>query len=291
MSLQLFDAFVSSIINYGSVVWGFSKSKELERLHLKFCKSILGVKQTTCNVAVYGELGRYPLYINRYVIIIKYWLNLIHSDNILLKYVYRTAVSDCENGKKNWIFNIKQILHEYGLFYAWENAETINHTQFIANFKQRMIDCFLQKWYTDLQNTTLLKYFYKHIKQSFTIETYLNKLTTKTHRRNIAKIRLSSHNLRIETARYARERVDREERVCKFCTSMEVEDEYHFILCCPAFLDIRKMYIKRYYFVRPSMFKLVELFTSENRKTLLHLSKYISNAFKVRKELENILEY
>ena len=58
---QLFDSFVSSILNYGSEIWGFTKSKEIERVHLKFCKQLLGVKTSTCNMAVYGELGRYPL--------------------------------------------------------------------------------------------------------------------------------------------------------------------------------------------------------------------------------------
>jgi len=43
---QLFDAFVSATLNYGSEIWGFSKSKEIERIHMKFCKRILGVKSS-----------------------------------------------------------------------------------------------------------------------------------------------------------------------------------------------------------------------------------------------------
>ena len=69
----VFDSFVSSILNYGCEIWGYTKSKELERIHLKFCKQLLGVKTSTCNMAaVYGELGRYPLFVNRYTRIIKY---------------------------------------------------------------------------------------------------------------------------------------------------------------------------------------------------------------------------
>ena len=63
-SLQLFDTFISSLLNYGSPIWGFTKSKELERLHLKFLKSLLGVKTSTSNAGVYIEFGRYPLFIN-----------------------------------------------------------------------------------------------------------------------------------------------------------------------------------------------------------------------------------
>ena len=31
---DLFDAFVSSTLNYSGEVWGFGKSKEIERIHL-----------------------------------------------------------------------------------------------------------------------------------------------------------------------------------------------------------------------------------------------------------------
>ncbi len=84
---QLFDAFVSSTINYACEVWGATKSKELERIHLKFCKCILGVKISTSNAAVYGDLGRYPLYINRYVRILKYWFKIIQTEKLHIKMV------------------------------------------------------------------------------------------------------------------------------------------------------------------------------------------------------------
>ena len=37
---QLFDAFVGSILSYGCEVWGFCKSKEIERIQLKCLKSL-----------------------------------------------------------------------------------------------------------------------------------------------------------------------------------------------------------------------------------------------------------
>ena len=63
VSCQLLDAFVGSILSFSLEAWGFGKCKEIERIHLKFCKTLLKVKSSTCNMGVYGELGRYPLYI------------------------------------------------------------------------------------------------------------------------------------------------------------------------------------------------------------------------------------
>ena len=76
-SIQLFDTFVSSVLNYGGQIWGLNKSKAIERIHLKFLKGMLRVKITTINAGVYGELGRYPIYINRFVLAIKYWFKVI----------------------------------------------------------------------------------------------------------------------------------------------------------------------------------------------------------------------
>jgi hypothetical protein len=67
---QLFDSCVGSVLSYGAEVWGFTNCQSIERVHLKFCKNILGVKLCASNAGVYGELGRCPFYINIYVRII-----------------------------------------------------------------------------------------------------------------------------------------------------------------------------------------------------------------------------
>ena len=51
----------------------------VERLHLKFCRQILGVKQNCQNDFVFGELGRYPLIVNIQYRIITFWLKIIKS--------------------------------------------------------------------------------------------------------------------------------------------------------------------------------------------------------------------
>ena len=79
---QLFDEFVGSPLNYACEVWGFGKSKHIERIHLKFRKLLLKVKSSTCNMGIYGELERYPMYVNRHVRIIKYWCKAVNTYNV-----------------------------------------------------------------------------------------------------------------------------------------------------------------------------------------------------------------
>lgn len=83
---------------------------------------LLGVRQSTCNAAVYGELGRYPLYINRYTCIDKYWLRLCRNDNIIIKTIVYTAMNDVSNGKTNWFTSVKDLLSKYGFLYKWNDV-------------------------------------------------------------------------------------------------------------------------------------------------------------------------
>ena len=70
--LKLFDTMVAPILNYGSEIWGFHNAPDIERVHIKFLKQILGVRSQTSNIAVYGELGRLPFSVMRRIPIIKY---------------------------------------------------------------------------------------------------------------------------------------------------------------------------------------------------------------------------
>ena len=57
-------------------------------------------------------------------------------------------------------------------------------------------------------------------------------------------MRISAHNLNIETGRFYN--LDRHERVCSMCNLKVVEDEYHFILQCEKYIDVRRRYLYNY---------------------------------------------
>ena len=70
--LNLFDSFVCSILSYASEIWGFMNAERIERVQRKFCKWMLNVKQSTNNLAIVSELGRFPMCIERKIRIVKY---------------------------------------------------------------------------------------------------------------------------------------------------------------------------------------------------------------------------
>ena len=85
---KLFDSIVLPILTYSCETWGFENCAEIEKVHLRFCKNILKVRQTTSNYMVYGELGRYPLNIHINVRMIGFLL-MLKSSNKLSSNVYQ----------------------------------------------------------------------------------------------------------------------------------------------------------------------------------------------------------
>ena len=71
------------------------------------------------------------------------------------------------------------------------------------------------------------------------------------------------------------------ERKCHLCNVLE--DEYHFVLECTLYAEIRRIYIDKIYYLRPNVVKFVELLTSHNPNVNRKLAMYVFKATSVRK--------
>ena len=78
---------------YGSEIWGFYKSDDIGKVHMRFLKQVLGVRKQTSNIAVYRELGRFPLVVLRKIRILKYWFKILNALESLLYKVYLQQVN------------------------------------------------------------------------------------------------------------------------------------------------------------------------------------------------------
>jgi len=59
--LNMFDIQVVPILLYCSDVWGVYNPKVIDNLHLKFCKTFLGERPQTPNIAVFRRSLSFPL--------------------------------------------------------------------------------------------------------------------------------------------------------------------------------------------------------------------------------------
>ena len=284
--INLFDSYVCSILNYASEIWGLTSAMRIDRVQRKFCKWTLNVKQSTNNLAICSELGIYPLIIERKVRIVKYWLKLISNecDNIILNTVYRIMLDDVSNGAANWLQKVKILLESAGFAEIWMFPESVIGNKFIPVLKQRFMDIYIANWREGMNACSSLSLF-RNVKCSYQQAPYIYKLLNKKYRNAIAKLRLSSHPLLIETGRYSG--VPRENRKCIYCDMDDIEDEFHFVCICTKYTVLRNTYIPRYYSRNPSMHKFIELLNSDRLKTLKHLAIFIIKALELRLQTDN----
>ena len=81
LKLSLFDKLVSPMLLYGSEIWGIYNYKEVDTLHIRFCKMVLGNRKQTMKYTVLGELGRLPLSSIAKFRSINYWLKIQDINN------------------------------------------------------------------------------------------------------------------------------------------------------------------------------------------------------------------
>ena len=106
-------------------------------------------------------------------------------------------------------------------------------------------------------------------------------MKVKKFRIAMTKLRVASHRLEVEVGRWARpNRVPVDERKCRHGNTLE--DEFHFLLECSLYRELRIKYIKRYFWNRLNVVKLKELMTSTNKRIICNLSLFIGKAFKIR---------
>ena len=95
---------------------------------------------------------------------------------------------------------------------------------------------------------------------------------------------MSSHRLEVESGRWVKPNaVPYDKRKCVVC--QKLEDEYHFVLECSLYSELRKKFISKYYWKNPSMFKFIKLLNSTNTGCIRRLCCFIFQAFKLQTEL------
>lgn len=270
LSCKLFDNLIRPIILYNSEIWymddylsmykalqrsnvsgknvdilSFSDKPAFEKVHNKFCKSVLGVRKTSCNIAAKSELGRLPLdsFIKTQVICYFSRLNCIDI-NPLVKEAFYLNKNLHTDGVYTWYSFARSVMTEFEIDY--ENFENDNKSfKEIKLHIKREIKKTIKEKYDELVINKISSfdassklYLYSKLKSDVNVSDYLN-LQNFNSRRILTKLRISDHNLEIELGRY--KNIPREQRLCKSCKI--TDDEAHFFFHCQINNNIRRTFI------------------------------------------------
>lgn len=296
VALHIFDHTIKPILTYGSEIWG-SMCKTVrasdytleklyqnlhgEKLHIKFCKYVLGVHSKSSNLACIGELGRFPVYNDICDNILKFYFYAKQKNNdSLIGQTLQTSISLEEGGYKSWYTGVKTILRELKL--NEHNCDLTKH--YLKNLYKDV-------WRKKLEDEAVLKKgklrtFYT-FKSTFQKEIYLDILNDRTKQQVLTQLRISAHRLEIEYGRYTRKPIG--DRLCKKCCYNQVEDEVHFLCDCSLYNSERDTFFNYVKNMVPSFGclssadKMVWLMTCENKDIIQKLADYVYACFKLRK--------
>ena len=111
------------------------------------------------------------------------------------------------------------------------------------------------------------------------LQQYLKWLDLRKYRGGLARLRCSSHKLRIETGRHTGEPLA--DRVCKLCLKNRnvyvLEDEYHHVMTCPSFIELRETYLTEW-ITDASYETFLNLLNATEEITVKNLASFIYHA-------------
>ena len=131
---------------------------------------------------------------------------------------------------------------------------------------------------------------FRTFKQDYCMEGYLLLLPNLKHMSTIARFRMSSHTLAIETGRHAKPKIAKEERKCRYCNLDDVEDEKHFLLKCPLYSEERLSLFKPVVLNVSAMSQgdvFIYLLSSKEPTTVKALGIFLHNTFMKREKVTN----
>ena len=289
IGIHLFDTCILPILNYSSEIWCTGKeSPTLERVQLRFLKFLLGVKNSTCNLAIYGETGRFPLILYQKLKVVDYWLRLQRlNKNSLLTQVFKMVKNLHNSGFKTFLAIVDNILKEANLdpYLDYEHMDEKTCKSVRIDLNTFLHESYVNGWYKNISTFPKMRSLIT-FKHTFRFETYLLTLPDFKLRKLLSKFRLSSHDLEVEKGRYLKPVIPTCQRICKLC-NVSVENEEHILMECRVYNDLRLEYFKKTHTMQPcdTSATFIILMNSKDSNVIFYTANYLAKVFLRRSEL------
>jgi hypothetical protein len=175
LAFKMFDVQIIPIMEYGSEVWfQNNNTTNLEKIHLAYIKGVLKTKMSTSTVALYAELGRFPILLRIKCRILNFWKRILSLlDCHPVKQAYNTLYNLNRAGQTNWCTTIKGILKESNNMPLWE-AQSITDKQYHL-MREILHKNFMSLTMEEINNSDINPKLrtYKLFKGNFQLESFL----------------------------------------------------------------------------------------------------------------------
>ena len=229
---------------------------------------------------VYGETGRYPLYIDSTLSSIRYWFKLLKMPESRYPKQCLLHMTAALNRREHfytpfWVQNIRDCLIKFGFQNVWNNQGTQNEAAMIRDLKAKMIEDFIQNWNQKIVESDRFS-VYCSFKRSFRLENYLNNITIKRFRDVLIRFRLGINDLGINR-RFQGD--SQNNKNCPFCPNL-FENETHVLFVCYKYNELRKKYLES--ICNERVYSLNYIVTNLSMENERNLGMYLFYCMKLR---------
>ena len=290
--IDIWKQLIRPAFEYGAEICKRGEWHEAEKLQNRVAKRILHVSNLTANAAARGELGWWTYKGRQWYLILGYWHKLVKMDETrITKRVYRITREKVINHELShqllWAYEVSKILKELELEQFWISEKLPNRNQWAMLLKKKIQVREQLKWNNEIRDKEKLR-TYRKIKSELKFEKYLLLRNTSFHRELITKLRVGTNMLRVETGRWKHLQIC--DRICELC-GLEVEDEKHFLLTCPAYDTERKKMFDKIAIITNGAIRIEEM-ESDNARLDIIIGRGRSdeNYFNIFKEVSKHLQ-
>ena len=245
---MLYECSCTSVSDYGSEIWGYLPRDAITKIHARAARAYLGLPKNVTRDGVLAEMN---------------WQEPVYRGQLRMvrQFLRISKLTECRLTKKivgwdekfsehfnisTWFSEVKSIFNEHNILYLFNSIHEVRNDQLIAEKLKESMEI-KQKFDLEArcQNKPKLRTFVTFKEFGITPNYILMPLSFIQHK-FMAKLRLSSLPLRLETGRYERPTLPEAARLCKVCSDgISIENESHFIFCCTSYWDIRQMWLAR----------------------------------------------
>ena len=192
---HMYDAFISSVLTYGSDIWGHLRTctSSADGVFFTLMKSTMSVKSSTSYVAILKVCGELPLSIQCKINVLCFYKRLQNlKSHCIVKDVFDELKGLNELGFSNWVTKINDLAQQFNINL---NATDINEVK--TTCKIIVQSEFIRQWTSDLRDTAVNPKLcmYRTIKSGFATEPFIYLVNDAMYRIAITKIRTSSQSL------------------------------------------------------------------------------------------------
>jgi len=243
---KCYDAMVQSVIDYGSSIWGTNRFSCIDSVQNRACRYFLGLGKYAPNPALQGDMGWSMPEHKQWLCVIRKWCRMINLDTSLLtRKIFMCCFEQSNLRCRTWFFRVRKFLIAINHGDICEARELVVKSV-ICSISAELKLLYKAQWLKKLNSDVAARgelyggnklRTYRKFKHSYSTEPYVCIITQKKYRSAYAKFRCGVAPIKIETCRYGLNRIPVAERLCETCN--EIEDEFHVIMFCTMYSDIR----------------------------------------------------